>query len=717
MGDGITCTAAPCDCGDNAVCDTSSGPRICSCAEGYFGDGYTCQAWDQPQHHLGVSDFYSNENCVLDAQGLLRCWGDGEAVSVIEGHKNQFAGVNLPLLESRSGLETTMYFLGSISSYALTPNVVAIAPIWEDYAALAIRLLPSGAHSLWVVGETSAAKILDSGAWLTVAGGGAGNCAIKDNHSLWCGLHLTRFGVLAQIGQAKDWSRIAVGQKHFCGIREASAERTLWCWGDNSEAQLGTGTRGGASSAPVQVSTFTDWQDVTMSADDVSSCALRGGAVYCWGRDDAGALGQGPLVDRYVTAPAPVVAPNTFVEVAHTQSHTCAREVDDSVRCFGARTANGIGDGSTVAAAALPVRVGTDTWRSVALVDEHTDAIKSDGTLWTFGDQRGNANSWIGVDLDPDWTSTPTPLLAGNAWLDLGQSGAQSLNACARQSDHSLWCLGANREGQVDPSAGTSFILAPHQVSVEAWSQVSEGAEAICGLQAGHAFCWGKNPIFGGVDETTPTEVPGAFSDWVALSVGASHACGIRDDGAGHRHLLCWGANDFGELGNGGTAASLTPVDVGFTDWSSVAAGSAFGDPTTEESTCGSRSDGAGHHTLWCWGQDAGGAVLSRHVSPTQVGTFTDWATTSDASDYRYGIRDDGAGARTLWRMSRDPRDPQYGVAVQFGGDSDWASISAANANHACGLKTDGALFCWGKRINGATGDGSASAFTPVLVQ
>jgi hypothetical protein len=69
---------------------------------------------------------------------------------------------------------------------------------------------------------------------------------------------------------------------------------TLWCWGKNTRGQLGIGTRD-STLVPAQVGTATDWDSVV--ANDSHTCALRGTrpdtTLWCWGDNSEGQLGNG----------------------------------------------------------------------------------------------------------------------------------------------------------------------------------------------------------------------------------------------------------------------------------------------------------------------------------------------------------------------------------------------------------------------------------------
>ncbi len=132
--------------------------------------------------------------------------------------------------------------------------------------------------------------------WSTVAVGLAHSCGLRSG-ALYCwgdnsagtlgdGTNVSKADPIL-IGVATDWSVIAAGSSHTCGIQGGE----MYCWGDNWFGQLGDGTQGtGANkNAPVQIGIAADWS--TVAAGDRHTCGIRDGGFYCWGYDNIGRLG------------------------------------------------------------------------------------------------------------------------------------------------------------------------------------------------------------------------------------------------------------------------------------------------------------------------------------------------------------------------------------------------------------------------------------------
>lgn len=194
------------------------------------------------------------------------------------------------------------------------------------------------------------------------------------------------------------------------------------------------------------------------------------------------------------------------------------------------------------------------------------------------------------------------------------------------------------------------------------------------------------------------------FFDWKSVSAGHAHSCAITVDG----QLWCWGAHGDGQLGAGNMEDALhneairTPVQAGDDDsWREVFPGT--------NHTCALRED----NTLWCWGRNSYGVLGLGDAPdpsiPQQVGTADDWKDFS-MGDFHHacGVRTDG----TLWCWGHnghgklglgdsDDRDsPQ-----QVGDHEGWTRVDNG-FSHSCAIRDDGTLWCWGQGLHGRLGLG-----------
>lgn len=378
------------------------------------------------------------------------------------------------------------------------------------------------------------------------------------------------------------WARVTAGGTHSCGVR---GDGTLWCWGNRAGGQLGDGEASGASHVPVQVvaedvddAPWSDWVSVT--AGQSHTCGLRRDrSAWCWGASSDGRLGGNTDSPRARPARVLSAGPAPFddwVELSAGWSHTCGVRDDGSLWCWG-RGANGrLGDGGT-STRALPTEVvmegaapGTSGWRdweSVSAGENHTCARRDGGSLWCWGSQTFGR---LGNGLADEDRTTPSRVLAeagGTAWRDWRSFGAASPYSCGQRADGTLWCWG----------------LSGDQLGNEA--AVLNQSRPIVVMASSGSLHW---------------------SDWLSVSVGDRHNCGLRDD-EGTLRGFCWGVNTSGRLGIGTSTSSARPVEVvppaepeaaaawGETSWVEVVAGFTR--------TFARRSDGS----LWAWGAGANG--------------------------------------------------------------------------------------------------------------
>lgn len=349
-----------------------------------------------------------------------------------------------------------------------------------------------------------------------------------------------------------------------------------------------------------------------ISAGNQSACMVKsGGTLWCWGYNFKGQIGQQiNLQNPDFAVPTQVGTNTNWRSVSSSYWHTCAVRTDDSLWCFGDNHAGQLGTGS-MSDEWAPVQIQSGTaWASVTTGSAHTCATTTVGTLWCWG---SNSQGAYGNGTT---TSSATPVVVpGAIWASVtaGLSGG----ACATRADATLWCWGSNSRGQVGDGSNPGVVLSPTQIA----------------------------------------------GTWTGVSTGNAHACAVKTDST----LWCWGKNDQGQVGNGTTSfAVTTPVQVGVgTAWASVAAGGAgnFG------STCAIATDGG----AWCWGYNSNG----------QLGN----GTTQDAS-----------------------------VPVRLDATTSWSSISVGDG-FACGVKNDETQRCWGSGGHGQLGNGQKTTTSPLPVK
>lgn len=337
--------------------------------------------------------------------------------------------------------------------------------------------------------------------------------------------------------------------------------------------------------------------------------------------------------------------------------HTGAIKTDGTLWTWGGNQWGQLGTGAKVTHDSVPATVDPPSrWLSVACGWDHTLAIRSDGTLWSWGD---NGAGELGVG-DTRERTTPTRVSAAGGWSDVSCGWDHS---AAVKKDGTLWAWGTNDHGQLGIGRLGGERAVPTRVgTAHDWAAVSCGDLDMIALKTDGTLwaCggdeFGELGVGAGGDRAALTEI-GAASDWVAVSCGGLHAAALKRDGT----LWTWGDNSVGELGLGDAQTRAVPTEVsGGGNWAVVSCGALH--------TAAIKRNG----TLWTWGYDYAGqlGIGTGHVGSVLVGTV-------------------------YVRV----------VPAQVGVRHDWAVVSCGTG-HTAAVTTGGALWMWGNNLDGELGLG-----------
>lgn len=323
---------------------------------------------------------------------------------------------------------------------------------------------------------------------------------------------------------------------------------SAWAWGSNRAGGLGDGTLVNRTTA-VRVTGLVDALDVR--GGTFFACALRsGGGMKCWGSDSQGTLGDG-VAGPDSPVPTDVVDLTDAVAFGVAPRHVCAVRSGGDLVCWGA-----CGGGRCGAAAALvqarPISAGVAMSVEAGGGGNYSCARRASGEMWGFGMEAPTGFSTPGT-LAP----MPIPMITADG-LTAGPG-----HVCVRHIGQvTCWGFGVGTGQLVGPGSPFFFDVPGITDAID----LSSGSNFTCALRAtGHVQCWGVNDFsqlgHAGGTSLTPTDV-GTLSDVVALAHGSaeSHMCALRATGA----VVCWGANMYGELGDGSATgtSSATPVTV-----------------------------------------------------------------------------------------------------------------------------------------------------------
>ncbi len=367
-------------------------------------------------------------------------------------------------------------------------------------------------------------------------------------------------------------------------------------------ASNSTGTSYGAEKE------FTTAATGTFSAGAYHTCALvsAGGSIDCWGENYYGQLGNGTNKNNS-TKPVAVSGITTAIEVGAGGEHTCALLTVGKSDCWGYNKFGEPGNGTTKAST-TPVEVsGISTAIEVSAGYAHTCALLSSGKIDCWGE---NAYEQLG-DGKTQNSSTPVEVSGISTATSVTAGG---FGTCATLSGGTVDCWGYGEFGELG-NGKTENSSTPVKVSgiSNAVAVAAVGYFQACAqLSSGTIDCWGDNEdgeLGNGTttNSSTPVAVSG-ITTGAGVAAGAFHTCGLLAT----KSLDCWGENYFGELGNGTTTNSSTPVAVsGITTAAGIIAGTYH--------TCGRLVGGS----VKCWGENAfgqlGNGTTTNSTTPVEV--------------------------------------------------------------------------------------------------
>lgn len=344
---------------------------------------------------------------------------------------------------------------------------------------------------------------------------------------------------------------IASGGFHSLALEP---DGTLWTWGSNTYGQLGDGTTM-AKNRPVRIG--SDY--VAISAGAAYSLALKkDSTLWAWGSNSYGELGDGTFINKST----PVLIGSDFTRIATGgmgpfgfSSHSLALKSDGTLWAWGSNIVGQLGDGTGVDKS-VPVLIGTG-YAAIDAGSAFSIALKKNGSLWHWG-WHGNGTDYL----------TPVQIGLGYSAIAAGLE-----HFLVIKSDSTAWAWGLNNRGQLgDGSNLDKYNLVPIDFGYAAVS--AGGIGFFNSFYGGYPDChslaltingtlkaWGAN-FYGQLgdgsngDRNTPVQIG---SGYAAISAGGKHSLALKTDGT----LWAWGDNYAGQLGDGTNEKKNTPVQIG----------------------------------------------------------------------------------------------------------------------------------------------------------
>ena len=501
-------------------------------------------------------------------------------------------------------------------------------------------------------------------------------------------------GRAASLGPA---TKISVGGDTTCVTVSTGGVK---CWGDNGFGQFGDGT---ASSPVAPVSTPSDVSAVSGSTSIATggnrTCAvLADTTVRCWGEATFGALGNGDnQFLRPQFTPVTVTGVTGATAVSMGSLHSCALLASGSVRCWGRVFIQGTNclGGSTGTGALVqrgcfelghsgPTVVGVSGATAISSGGQHSCAILADRTVTCWGAL--SLRSSVGLPFRDVDVAVPVPDLH-----DVTALASQGSRTCALIADGTVRCFSV-LAGSIQ---GTSFVPGPEipyteLVTVPGLIDATATSTRCAVRSGGGLVCWDLTP------SATPVAVSG-LRDVTAVADGAHHQCVILAGGT----VKCWGLNNLGQLGDGTTTSSTTPVATrGFGALTPFTVPSAPSAPHVISIRSGTAIVGWSAPVF-----DGGSPITSYIVATTLSGPGCTQAFLGTLSCMISGLPDDPNITFTVRAVNAagiGPASEAVGGAVAL----------ASGDAHSCALMATGSVRCWGANTRGQLGAGTTDRLT-----
>ncbi|MFG1486208.1 hypothetical protein ABMA77_09060 [Halobacteriovorax sp. RZ-1] len=550
-----------------------------------------------------------------------------------------------------------------------------------------------------------------------------------------------------------QWDELSLSNNFSCGI---TTNAKLYCWGSGTWGRHGDGTTND-NYYPSIVEASKTWKDVVVANRDVcaidstddlycwgntytSTPALMPGGLkwksiastrglhicgitntddlYCWGDNSYGQIGIG---DNTTLTPNPTqVTPGTkykFVSVGYR--FTCAITSTDLTYCWGEGVAGQLGDGNSADTYSPSLVLGGHTFTKVDISRYHACGLTDGSEVYCWGGGTPATSGALGNGLGAA-SASPVKVSGSQTWVDIGIQG-QSFS-CGIDNTNTMYCWGSNGYGVLGNGNTTNQLTPDLVVGSYSWSKVRMARFNICAITTSNeAYCWGDYWPYGGIANGindggyyVPKKVPGNL-DWKFISSDYENFCGIisNDD------LYCVGGDVDGQLGDGGANTSqYTPVLVsGGHKWISVT--------STYSTTCGVTTT----NDAYCWGENSlgqagSGDATAAFTTPNLVVGGHSWLKVNNNQSSTCGLRTDGAaycwGSNRFGQLGNGVTTGDatpFPTPVAVSGGHIFSDISVGN-NFACGLTTGNDIYCWGRDDDGQLGNDTSftDSNTPVQV-
>jgi PGF-pre-PGF domain-containing protein len=713
-----------------------------SAHEDFNVDEFTISLWVKKGEGTNFKDYFMGAyfTCGLLENGSAMCWGDNTYGQI--GNGDVGTNVYFPSL-----VETDFV----IEEFAQTSpsHVRTICGLLENGSAVCWGDNEFGELGNGTLGGYAVYPQLVSGnhSFSQLAMGETHVCGLLENGTALCwgenlqgelGLgNYTQFSYPVFVNTSFNFTQITGGDHNTCGLLENGS---ALCWGRNDHGQLGDNTTT-QRNLPVFVKGGYEFSYL-YNANDFVCGILTNGSAVCWGTDLFSSIGDNLVGDQHM--PSFIYGDYEYQNISCAYTGCCGILTNGSAVCWGRNREGELGISDTsVKESNFPVFVKIDKEFENIYTGIGPSCAESENELFCWGEagkgelssgifaleefpnylsydfdflelgafsscsllQNGSAMCWgwnirgqLGINSTEN-KDFPTFVYENNTFKEVSISG---FTACGLLQNGSAMCWGRNDYGQLGDNTTTERHVPTFVYGNYSFSNISVGAYFVCGLlENGSAICWGANN-YGqlgnnnlGIDSKIPVYVQSNYL-FNSLNLGFSHACGLLENGS----ALCWGWNNYGQLGCNSTEDKDSPTFV-YGNYSFVSIHS------SALSSCGLLENGS----VMCWGDNTYGQLgEGGFVSNSSIPVFvkSNYLFDSLNSGFRHvcGLLQNGSAM--CWGDNQENQiiyssQSSYYSPIFSHSKNNFSLISTGYL-HTCGILNDGRSFCWGSNNYGQLG-------------
>lgn len=485
---------------------------------------------------------------------------------------------------------------------------------------------------------------------------------------------------------------VAAGNGHMVALTE---NKTVYTWGTNTYGQLGNGTTT-LSNTPAEIVDLSGIASVAAGSDHTVAVS-ESGSVYTWGRNNLGQLGNGGIIDS--SAPAILNSLSGVTSAAAGSTHTVVLTTEGIIYTCGNNAYGQLGN-EYKEFRKTPILVDElSDVTAIAVGNLSTVALKSDGTVWTWGN---NTAGQLGYDLPEGLrvkASSEAAQVSGLSDIKAIASGCS--HTVALGTDGTVYTWGDNRLGQLGDDTTTSRQTLSAVSSLSGIKAIAAGGSTTFALaENGTVYAWGDNTygqLGNGTTENSsvPLEISG-LSGVTDISTDGLNVLALKSDGT----VYAWGLNSLGSLGNGTWDSSSVPAAVeNLTNIKEVSAGfahSAAVDENGDVYVWGWNLDG--EYAISSTNND----------TPVKLEGFSDVKALSSGYQHNVAVKSDGivyAWGQNQYGELGDGTIISHSAPAPVSGLNNIKAV-AAQRNHTAALTEDGRVYTWGLNSYGQLGDG-----------